>query len=75
MRKHAKRSISLLLTLVMLLGMLPTTASAAHDGSGKPLDMTDNVVLSLYTGTDFPGEPNTHMDTSGYVSFSSSFSS
>ena len=69
-----KKILSMLLAAAMILGLMPSTALAAHQSSdGKPLDLTDNVILSVYTGNNFPGESNTHMDTSGYVSFNSSF--
>jgi len=63
-----------MLAVILVIGMLPATAFASHRQSdGYPLDLNDNVILSVYTGSVFPGEPYTHMDTSPYVRFNSSF--
>ena len=53
--------------------MLPLTAFAAVDSSGRPTDLKNKLVLSIYTteGT-FPGEPATH-GSSEYISFKSDF--
>ena len=73
MKNILKRGLSLFLTLIMVVGLLPVTAFAKVDEStGIPLNLDDDLVLSIYTGTDFPGEPALH-STSGYVSFNSSF--
>lgn len=52
-----KRLFCLVLTLLMLVSMIPVSVFAAHDSTGKPLDLTGDVYLALYTGDGFPGEP------------------
>ena len=73
MMKMMKRGLSFVLVLIMVAGLLPVTASAAVDSTGKPTNLENKIVLSIYTteGT-FPGEPATH-GSSEYISFNSSF--
>ena len=72
MKKFLKRGLSLVLALVMVAGLLPVTAFAAVDSSGKPTDLNNTLVLSIYTGSGFPGEPAVY-GTSNYKNFNSSF--
>ncbi len=72
MKKILKRGLSLLLALVMVTGLLPITAFAAVDSSGKPTDLNNTLVLSIYTGNGFPGEPAVY-GTSNYKNINSSF--
>ena len=55
--KRLKRFISSLLLVCLLLTLLPMSVLAAHDSTGRPTDLTGQVYLSVYNGTDFPGEP------------------
>ena len=73
MKSMLKRGLSAFLALIMVVGLLPVTAFAAVDSSGKPTDLKNKLVLSIYTteGT-FPGEPATH-SSSEYISFNSNF--
>ena len=72
MKKFLKRGLSLVLALVMVAGLLPVTAFAAVDSSGKPTDLNNTLVLSIYTGSGFPGEPAVY-GTSNYKNINSSF--
>ena len=73
MKKILKRGLSLVLTLIMIVGLLPVTAFAAVDSSGKPTDLNNTLVLSIYTPEgSFPGEPAMH-GSADYISFNSSF--
>ena len=73
MKKILKRGLSLVLALVMMAGLLPVTALAAVDSSGKPTDLKNTLVLSIYTPEgSFPGEPAMH-SSADYISFNSSF--
>ena len=72
MKKILKRGLSLVLTLVILAGLMPVTAFAAVDSSGKPTDLNNTLVLSVYIGEGFPGEPAVY-GTSNYRNFNSSF--
>ena len=73
MKKILKRGLSLVLALVMVTGLLPVTAFAAVDSSGKPTDLNNTLVLSIYTPEgSFPGEPAMH-GSEDYISFNSSF--
>lgn len=69
-----KRIVSLLLALAMIVTSLPLTVFAAHDSTGKPLDLNGQVYLALYVGggDTFPGEPAEH-DVSGYLNLNSNF--
>lgn len=70
-----KRIFSFILTLVLLISMLPVNTFAAHDSTGKPLDLTGDVYLALYIGgNDFPGEPAEYA-VSGYLNLNASFGS
>lgn len=70
-----KRILSFFLTLVMLVSMLPASVFAAHDSTGRPLDLTGDVYLALYIGgNNFPGEPAEH-DVSGYLNLNSQLKS
>lgn len=70
MRKN--RVLALLLTLMMVIGMLPTTALAAHDGTGRPTDLTGRVTLAIYNKSGFPGEPAIY-GVSDYTKINSNF--
>lgn len=73
MKKILKRGLSLVLALVLVTGLLPVTAFAAVDSSGKPTDLKNILVLSIYTPEgSFPGEPAMH-GSEDYISFNSSF--
>lgn len=72
MKKILKRGLSLVLTLIMVIGLLPVTAFAAVDSTGKPTDLNNTLVLSIYTGDGFPGEPAVY-GTSNYKNINSSF--
>jgi len=73
MKKILKRGLSLVLTLVMLVGLLPVTAFAkVNNDTGMPLDVDDTLVLSIYTGNGIPGEPVVH-GTTGYRNINSNF--
>ena len=52
-----KRTLSLLLATVMLIGATPLWVFADSDDNGKPIDLTDGVVLAIYNGDGYPGEP------------------
>ena len=73
MKNMLKRGLSMVLALIMVVGLMPVTAFASVDPSGRPTDLKNKLVLSIYTteGT-FPGEPATH-GSSEYISFNSSF--
>ena len=71
--KILKRGLSLAIALVMVAGLLPVTAFAAVDSSGKPTDLNNKVVLSIYTPEgSIPGEPAMH-GSEDYVSLNSQF--
>ena len=74
MKKMLKRGLSLVLTLIMVAGLLPVSASAkVNNNTGYPLDLDNDLILSIYTKDgEFPGEPALH-DSGNYVSFNSSF--
>lgn len=73
MKKILKRGLSLVLALVIVTGLLPITAFAAVDSSGKPTDLKNTLVLSIYTPEgSFPGEPAMH-GSEDYISFNSKF--
>ena len=73
MKNILKRGLSLVLALVMAVGLLPVTAFAAVDSSGKPTDLNNTLVLSIYTPEgSFPGEPAMH-GSAEYISFNSNF--
>ena len=56
MRKIWKKGLSLVLVMVMVIGLLPVTAFAAVDATGKPTDLNNTLVLSIYTPEgSFPG--------------------
>ena len=70
-----KRVFCIILTAVLLVNMFPISVFAAHDSTGKPLDLTGDVYLALYIGgSDFPGEPAEHA-VSGYLNLNSAFGS
>ena len=53
-----KRIMAFTLAVVTLIGAIPLSVFAAADiNTGKPTDVNDPVVLALYTGSGFPGEP------------------
>ena len=72
MKKLWQKGLSFILTLIMVAGLLPTTALAAVDSTGRPKDVNNALVLSIYTGTGFPGEPAVY-SPSNYKNFDSSF--
>ena len=72
MKKILKKGLSLVLALVMVAGLLPVTAFAAVDSSGKPTDLNNTLVLSIYTGEGFPGEPAVY-GTGDYRNINSNF--
>lgn len=67
-----RKSVSFLLAVVLTVMILPATAFAAFDSNGKPTDLKNEICLSIYNGTDFPGEPAVY-GTGNYTSFNSSF--
>ncbi len=70
-----KRVLCMFLAAVLLVGMFPIDVFAAHDSTGKPLDLTGDVYLALYVGgSNFPGEPAEHA-VSGYLNLNASFGS
>ena len=73
MKKILNRGLSLVLALIMVVGLLPVTTFAAVDSSGKPTDLNNTLVLSIYTPEgSFPGEPAMH-GSEDYISFNSKF--
>ena len=73
MMKTFKKGISLLIAFALLVGMIPFTAFAAVDSTGKPTDLNNNIILSIYIPEgEFPGEPAVY-GTSNYKSFKSDF--
>ena len=74
MMKLLKKSLSFTIVLAMLITLIPATVFAAVDSSGKPTDLANSIVLSIYTPEgQFPGEPAVY-GTSNYKSFKSDFS-
>lgn len=70
-----KRTLCIFLAVVLLVSMFPINVFAAHDSTGKPLDLTGDVYLALYIGgSDFPGEPAEYA-VSGYLNLNASFGS
>lgn len=70
-----KRTLCMFLVVALLVSMLPVHVFAAHDSTGKPLDLTGDVYLALYVGgSDFPGEPAEYA-VSGYLNLNASFGS
>ena len=70
-----RRALCIFFAVVLLVSMFPTSVFAAHDSTGKPLDLTGDVYLALYVGgSDFPGEPAEYA-VSGYLNLNSSFDS
>ena len=73
MKNVLKRVFSFILVLVIAAGMMPITAYAAVDSTGKPTDLNNTLVLSIYTPEgSFPGEPAMH-GSEDYISFNSKF--
>lgn len=73
MKNMLKRGLSAVLALILVVGLLPVTAFAAVDSTGKPTDLKNTLVLSIYTPEgSFPGEPAMH-DSDDYESFNSKF--
>ncbi len=73
MTKLLKKSLSFTIVLAMLITMIPATVWAAVDSTGKPTDLANDIVLSIYTPEgDFPGEPAVY-STENYKSFKSDF--
>lgn len=70
-----RRTLCIFLAVVLLVSMFPINVLAAHNSTGKPLDLTGDVYLALYIGgNDFPGEPAEHA-VSGYLNLNASFGS
>ena len=74
MKRTAKRWLSMFLTLVMVLSMIPTTALAAvgsYDSeTGRPDGISGDLTIAIYKNSGvFPGEPAVH-GTSDYTSIS-----
>ena len=72
MIKIFKKGISFLIAFALLVGMMPSTVFAAVDSTGRPKDVNNELVLSIYIGDGFPGEPAVY-GTSDYKNFDSSF--
>lgn len=70
-----RRALCIFLAAVLLLSLFPADVFAAHDSTGRPLDLSGDVYLALYIGgSDFPGEPAEYA-VSGYLNLNSSFGS
>lgn len=70
-----KRALCIFMAVVLLVSMFPSNVFAAHDSTGKPLDLSGDVYLALYIGgNNFPGEPAEYA-VSGYLNLNSSFGS
>ena len=70
-----RRALCVFLAVVLLMSIFPINIFAAHDSTGKPLDLTGDVYLALYVGgSNFPGEPAEHA-VSGYLNLNASFGS
>ena len=68
-----KRVLSACLAVALVIGLMPVTAYAAVDSTGKPTDLNNTLVLSIYTPEgSFPGEPAMH-GSEDYISFNSQF--
>ena len=72
MKKTWKKWLSFVLAVIMIACMLPTTVFAAVDSTGRPKDVNNTLVLAIYTGEGFPGEPAVY-GTSNYKKFNSKF--
>ena len=72
MKGILKRGLSFALALIMVVGLLPVTTFAAVDSTGRPKDVNNTLVLAIYTGTGFPGEPAVY-GTEQYKNINSSF--
>ncbi len=70
--KKTQRSLAMLLVVCMVFTLLPASAFAAHDSTGKPIDLNGPVYLALYIGENFPGEPAEH-SVSDYQNYNGSF--
>ena len=72
MKKILSKGLSIILAVVMIAGLLPTTVFAAVDSTGRPKDVNNELVLSIYTGSGFPGEPVVY-STTNYKNYNSKF--
>lgn len=72
MNKIFKKGTALLLALIMVMTLMPVTAYAAVDASGRPTNLDNKLILSIYIGEGFPGEPAFH-DSKDYVNINSKF--
>ena len=72
MSKIWMKGLSFALAAIMVMGLLPVTAFAAVDSTGRPKDVNNSLVLSIYTGTGFPGEPAVY-GTENYKNFNNKF--
>ena len=70
--KYFRKILSAVLVSCLLLTLLPAGVLADHDSTGRPTDLTGKVYLSIYEGTEFPGEPADH-SSSEYTSIKSDF--
>jgi hypothetical protein len=73
MKKFCKKGLSVILAVIMVVGLIPATAYAAIDSTGKPDGLNYDLVLSLYVGEGFPGEPAVY-GTGDYRNFDKNFS-
>ena len=72
MKKIWKKGLSFVLALIMVTGLFPVTVLGAVDSSGRPKDVNNKLILAIYTGDGFPGEPAVY-GTSNYKNINSSF--
>lgn len=72
MKKILSKGLSIILAVVMIAGLLPTAVFAAVDSTGRPKDVNNELVLSIYTGSGFPGEPAVY-STTNYKNYNSKF--
>ena len=73
MMENFKKVLSIFLAFAMVLTIMPVTAYAAVDATGKPTDLNNTLVVSIYTPDgSFPGEPAMH-GSDDYISFNSKF--
>ena len=72
MKTTLKKGLSFILALIMVAGLFPTAVFAAVDSTGRPKDVNNTLVLSIYTGNGFPGEPAVY-GTGNYKNINSRF--
>jgi len=71
-KKTWKKVLAVVLATLMVVGLVPMTVFAAVDSTGRPKDVNNTLVLSIYTGSGFPGEPAVY-GTGNYKNFNSKF--